>query len=108
MNSHVNFKAETQTPSSVESTILKASPSRIIRIKEVIRLTGLSRATIYDRMDPKSLRHDPSFPKQFNLGGNSKRATAVGWREAEVLAWIEQCQQGALEQEVEVSNPAIH
>ena len=104
------LKAENQNPTVAGSTVLKFSASRIIRLKEVIQLTGLSRSTIYDRMNPKSPRHDPSFPRNFSLGGSSKRATAVGWRESEVLAWIAQCQQDCLEQGVvvEMSNPAIN
>lgn len=108
MNLNINLKAESQTPTLVTSTVIKATRSRIIRLKEVMQLTGLSRSTIYDRMNPKSPRHDLSFPRNFSLGGTSKRASAVGWMEEEVLAWIRQCQQGEVLAEVEPSNPAIH
>ncbi|MCD6619947.1 helix-turn-helix transcriptional regulator [Aeromonas veronii] len=33
--------------------------TRVIRLKELTRLIGLSRSTIYDRMNPKSKRFDP-------------------------------------------------
>lgn len=55
----------------------------ILRRKQVEARTGLSRSTIYDRLNPKSPRYDPSFPKQISLGED-----AVGWIEAEVDAWI--------------------
>ncbi len=60
--------------------------SRILRLKALIEHTGLSRSAIYDRLDAKSPRHDPSFPKSFQLGGQ-----AVGWYEAEVNAWLAKC-----------------
>lgn len=51
--------------------------SRIVRLPEVCRLTGLSRSTVYER-----IRED-RFPQPVNLGGRS-----VGWLEAEVSRWI--------------------
>ncbi|MCB6182970.1 AlpA family phage regulatory protein [Leeia sp. TBRC 13508] len=59
------------------------TPIQIIRRPAVETMTGLSRATIYDKLNTKSPRHDPSFPKQINLG-----ADAVGWLKHEVEAWI--------------------
>ena len=58
--------------------------SRILRLRALIEHTGLSRSAIYDRLDAKSPRHDPSFPKSFQLGGQ-----AVGWYEAEVDAFLD-------------------
>ncbi|MDN3577337.1 AlpA family transcriptional regulator [Chitinimonas viridis] len=63
-----------------------AKPRPLIRLPELMQRTGLSRSAIYDRLDEKSPRHDPSFPKQFSLGGS-----AVAWYEEEVSAWISQC-----------------
>lgn len=63
--------------SSNKSTI------RILRIKQVQDRIGLSRSTIYDRLNLTSPRYDASFPKPFSLGG-----TAVGWLESEVCDWI--------------------
>ncbi len=53
--------------------------TRILRIKEVIRLTGLSRSTIYKRVNSQT----ESFPTPVSLGGG-----LVGWVEEEVNAWI--------------------
>lgn len=50
---------------------------RIIRLNELRTLTGLPASTIYRMM------REGTFPSHLRL---SKRA--VGWREAEVLAWI--------------------
>lgn len=60
--------------------------SRILRIKDLTKLTGLSRSAIYDRMDAKSPRCDPDFPKSVALGG-----TAVGWFLEDVERWLATC-----------------
>lgn len=52
--------------------------SRIIRLPEVKKLTGISRSNIY------GLIKRNKFPKQVNLGARS-----VGWVESEVQEWIE-------------------
>ena len=56
---------------------------RIIRIKELTSLIGLSRSTVYDRLNPKSVRFDPTFPKPIKLG-----VAAIGWHLAAVHEWI--------------------
>lgn len=45
---------------------------------------GLSRSTIYDKINPKSPRYDPTFPKPIKLGGG-----AIGWLTHEVDDWLE-------------------
>lgn len=50
---------------------------RIIRLRDVIRCTGLSRSTIYKFIN------EGMFPKSVPLGGR-----AVGWVEAEVGTWM--------------------
>jgi len=44
---------------------------------------GLSRSTIYDKINPKSPRYDSTFPKPIRLGG-----CAVGWLTHEVDEWL--------------------
>ena len=68
-------------------------PVRILRLKQVVERTGLSRSTIYDRIDPKSRRYDATFPKPIKLSGNKDGTGAVGWLESAVNKWIRQrCQ----------------
>ena len=58
----------------------------ILRRRQVEARTGLSRSTIYARMNQCGKRpqeYDPTFPRQISVG---KRA--VGWIEAEVDKWI--------------------
>lgn len=57
---------------------------QIIRLKDVIVRTGLSRTVIYDRMGKDSPRYAKDFPKSFPLGGK-----AVGWFKNDVDAWLE-------------------
>ncbi|MGL1834945.1 helix-turn-helix transcriptional regulator [Rhodocyclaceae bacterium SMB388] len=59
---------------------------RIVRRRAVEARTGLSRSTIYARMDPESEHFDPDFPRPIKLG-NGKNPP-VGWIEAEVDAYI--------------------
>jgi prophage regulatory protein len=58
---------------------------RIIRLKPLIARIGLSRSTIYDRMNRQSPRYDATFPRSVKLGPG-----AVGWIESEITAWLEQ------------------
>lgn len=50
----------------------------IFRRPDVERITGLSRSTLY------AMISEGDFPKPVKLG---KRA--VGWREADIVAWLE-------------------
>ena len=52
-------------------------PVRFLRLPEVLARTGLSRSTIYVRLD------QGLFPRPLSLG-----ARAVGWLESEVDEWI--------------------
>ena len=52
----------------------------ILRIKEVMKMVGLSRTTIWRRID------DDDFPAQVKLGGPKTRA--VGWHRAEIEGWL--------------------
>lgn len=58
--------------------------NQIISLKDVIRITGLSRATIYNIMDKRHKQYDPTFPKQMNL-----TVGRVGWSAWEINQWIE-------------------
>ncbi|WP_236201248.1 helix-turn-helix transcriptional regulator [Pseudomonas pseudonitroreducens] len=57
---------------------------KILRIKQVSAVIGLSRSTIYDRMNPSSPRYDEKFPRPIRIGKSS-----VGWLESSLNEWIE-------------------
>lgn len=61
----------------------KELQAQIIRRRHLEARLGLSRSTIYDKINPKSPRYDASFPKPIRLGG-----AAVGWLAHEVDAWL--------------------
>jgi prophage regulatory protein len=52
---------------------------RLIRLKEVMNITGLGRSSVYKFMD------EERFPKSVSLGDR-----AVAWVESEVEMWIEE------------------
>lgn len=54
--------------------------NKIIRLPEVVEITGLSRSTIYLRMSKGD------FPQSISLGER-----AVGWLESDVEGWLEAC-----------------
>lgn len=56
---------------------------RLLRRKQLEQLLGISRSTIYARLDPKSKHHDPDFPKPIQLG-----IYTIAWVEAEAQAYI--------------------
>jgi len=56
---------------------------RIIRIKELTKIVGLSRSTIYN------YAKEGKFPTPKKLNPNSGRSGAVGWKLSEIEKWIE-------------------
>ena len=69
-----------------ETAIREAKAIRILRRTKVELRTGLSRSSIYAKMRQNPKRpgdYDPTFPKPISVG-----AKAVGWIEAEIVAWL--------------------
>ena len=58
---------------------------QLISIQDVIKCTGLSRASIYRMMNEKSDHYDPTFPKKVQLS-----QVRVAWVASEVAEWINQ------------------
>lgn len=54
-------------------------PKKVIRLPQVLVLTGLSRSSIYKFMETNQ------FPKSISLGDR-----AVGWIEEDVYQWIDE------------------
>lgn len=53
------------------------TPDRMLRLKAVLERTGLSRSTLYRKVD------EGRFPRQVSLS-----TRCVGWRESAVNAWM--------------------
>ena len=75
---HNNKKPRASHPRSV---MLPPGGGRVVRLPEVLEITGLSRTTIWRR------EREGSFPAPFRLGGEGTRA--VGWREQDIYDWID-------------------
>lgn len=56
---------------------------QMLKLRDVTHRCQISRSTIYDKLDQKSKRYDPDFPKPRKLGLNS-----VAWVENEVEQWL--------------------
>lgn len=70
------------TPNS-ETSRIATTINRLLRRKELEQAIGLSRSTIYARLDKNSPHYDPTFPRPVNLGSK-----AVAWVLADVEGWI--------------------
>jgi prophage regulatory protein len=53
------------------------SPSRILRLKSVLERTGLSRSTLYRKIQ------EGTFPRALRIS-----ARCTGWRESDIEAWL--------------------
>ena len=62
---------------------LKNQPLRILRMPELTMILGISRSSIYEKLNPKSRYYDVDFPRPVRLG-----AASVGWQSTAVEAWI--------------------
>lgn len=56
----------------------------VIRIPQLIKMLGLSRSTIYLRINSTSRYFDPLFPKPIRIGQK-----AIGWLLADVYAYLQ-------------------
>lgn len=55
---------------------------RLLSINEVAERINFSVSWIYDRLDKKSPRHDPTFPPQLKIGVASR------WRASDIEKWL--------------------
>ena len=56
---------------------------QLLSVKDVGHYTGLSRSTIYEMINEKSERYDPTFPKKVQL-----TQVRVVWVASEIAEWI--------------------
>jgi prophage regulatory protein len=70
----------------INTPINNQSSYKMLRMKQLIEYTGLSRSTLYDMMDVKSKRYD--YDSTFPRGIKLTEAT-VCWLESEVNTWID-------------------
>jgi len=75
-NLNANNQTETENLSAIRMP-------RMLPLKEVTYHTGLSSTTIYDMLDKRSSRYDPTFPVQVKLSKGR-----VAWVESEIAQWL--------------------
>ncbi len=56
----------------------------MLRMIDVVNITGLSKNTILNRCNKKSPYYDADFPEKLRIGANS-----VGWRASDMKAWVD-------------------
>ncbi|WP_109728456.1 AlpA family phage regulatory protein [Edwardsiella tarda] len=61
----------------------KGHQLRILRMPELTMILGISRSSIYEKLNPRSKYYDADFPKPVRLGSAS-----VGWRSTAIDEWI--------------------
>lgn len=84
MNSQ-NPKTETRTLNDINNSNYQMfTMPQLINIKQVIEHTGLSRSSIYEMLDEKSKRYDPTFPKKVQLS-----KVRIAWVATEIAEWIQ-------------------
>ncbi|MFA1722597.1 helix-turn-helix transcriptional regulator [Xanthomonas campestris] len=62
---------------------------RAVRLPEVLQLLGISRSTLYNRLDESSPQYDPDMPRPFKLGKGDRAPTA--WLHQDIVVYIESC-----------------
>ncbi len=78
MKQNINSNQGTKNVTDKQANMYQPATDVILRMPDVLKLTGLSKATIY------RLMKGGTFPKQYRL---SERA--VGWKKSALCAWTE-------------------
>jgi prophage regulatory protein len=55
----------------------------ILRLTQVLAITGFKKSQIYNFLNARSPYHDPDFPRPRKIG---KRA--VGWIASDIFGWV--------------------
>lgn len=61
-----------------------SAPTRVLRMPELRERLGISRSSIYLKLNPRSKYHDPQFPDPIKLG-----LASVGWRDSDIQDWLD-------------------
>lgn len=62
---------------------MKSQNISLIKISQLCQKLGVSKSSVYRRINPKDRFYDPSFPKPIKLGELTTR-----WIESDVEQWI--------------------
>lgn len=75
-STRANSRTRSRAMNSPQATA--TSSDRLLRLREVIEITGIGKTMIY------RLMHESRFPQQYKPGGYASR-----WSESEIIAWRE-------------------
>jgi prophage regulatory protein len=64
---------------STQQTVNYVNPAKMLRIKDVMKKLGIARATIYDWLNTKSPRYDPTFPPASSGALNQLAGWSQNW-----------------------------
>ena len=71
-----------------QSELMEKPSEKILRMPAMRTRLGLSRSTLYNKINSASRWYDPTFPKPIRLG-----PAAIGWLESEIEHWIKNCRE---------------
>lgn len=69
----VNLALYSAAASSEQLSNKHAQMLRMICLRQLIEMLGISRSSVYEKINPKSPRYDASFPRPIKLGQASIR-----------------------------------
>lgn len=75
--------AAPENPTDRPARRLLDPDTTLIRMADLLEVTGLARATIY-----KMMKSDPAFPRPVKLSASNARSAPVGFVLGEVQTWI--------------------
>jgi predicted DNA-binding transcriptional regulator AlpA len=66
----------------------ETTSDRIIRMPELCQILGISKATVWARLNPMNTRCDPDFPPKIAIHSNPSGRGAVGFRLSDVEKYL--------------------
>jgi prophage regulatory protein len=70
----------------------------MLTLKEVMKRTGLSRSTVYNKLNPRGKYFDPTFPRPVRL----RSSPAIRFIESELDLWLQQCVDASRESDTDL------
>lgn len=78
---------DSEKKQELTSSVPETQAHRILRLGDVIKLTGYKRASLYAKASRHSPQFDPTFPRRVSLSSTGRGA--VGWIESEIFDWLQ-------------------
>ncbi|MEK6212233.1 MAG: AlpA family phage regulatory protein [Pseudomonadota bacterium] len=88
----------------MSESALDFQPTKFLRLPEVMARTCRKKSKVWESLNPRSPRFDPTFPKPIKIGDSQSRSTY--WVETEIEKWLRTQIQKSREQD-SARSPAI-